>query len=319
MARNAGDDGRSGHLSHSHQHPFLVKWINPWPAGERMRKNTMNLEKVMTLLRSRGLEGIAEPCLQFRTQPIQEQELSPGSSKFGGSPELPIEVPWPTWNGWSLDFLLQLDCSEIPTHLTNDLLPKTGWLYFFYDIESHTWGYDPSDRGSWRVLFFDGDRKALVRRRHPDYANARFNSCKLTFYEGIYLNWLPIIDDPELMSSLNHLELHENLIEAMTEISGHQILGNTQGIQSSYEQMQRRCQFVSHGLYMGGSGGPAFDKAKAKKLESGIKDWRLLLELGSDENSGFIWHDFGRLYFWIREDDLRKLDFDHVWALFECG
>ena len=138
------------------------------------RKNTMNLEKVMTLLRSRGLEGIAEPCLQFRTQPIQEHELSLGSSKFGGSPELPIEVPWPTWNGWPLDFLLQLDCSEIPPHLTSDLLPKTGWLYFFYDIESHTWGYDPSDRGSWRVLFFEGDRKALVRRRHPDYANARF-------------------------------------------------------------------------------------------------------------------------------------------------
>ncbi len=84
----------------------------------------MNLEKVMTLLRSRGLEGIAEACLQFRTQPIQEHELSPGSSKFGGAPELPIEVPWPTWNGWPLDFLLQLDCSEIPPHWTNDLLPK---------------------------------------------------------------------------------------------------------------------------------------------------------------------------------------------------
>ena len=48
---------------------------------------------------------------------------------------------------------------------------------------------------------------------------------------------------------------------------------------------------------------------KAKQLESGIKDWRLLLELGSDENAGLIWTDFGKLYFWIREEDLRNSDF----------
>jgi uncharacterized protein YwqG len=272
-------------------------------------KRAPSLEKVLTILRSRGLEGIAEPCLQFRTLPMADGEPIPGSSKLGGDPELPEEYNWPIWHGKPLDFLLQLDCGEIPAHLKDALLPETGWLYFFYDIERSTWGYDPRDRGSWRALFFSGDRKALLKKRRPDSGDAKLKACRLTFYEGIYLNWWLIDDDPFR---------HEDLLHAMEEISGHQILGHTEGVQHSYEEMQRKCQFVSHGIYMGGSGGPPFDKAKAKLLEPGIEDWRLLLELGSDENSGLFWSHYGKLYFWIRDQDLRERDFDHVWGIFEC-
>jgi len=278
----------------------------------------MNTGKVMTMLRSRGLEGIAEPCLQFHALPILEDEPTFGSSKLGGHPELPIEDSWPTWHGKPLDFLLQLDCREIPPHLKAGLLPATGWIYFFYDTEGNTWGFDPGDRGSWRVLYFDGDRETLVPRRRPGSTKAKFKPCRLTFFESIYLNWRSIIDDRKLTSDLDRLYRQENLLGAMAKISGHQILGNTDDPPRSYEEMQEECQFVSHGLYMGGSGGPALDVAKAKQLESGIEDWRLLLALHSEDKAALMWTDLGTLYFWIREEDLRKLDFDNVWALFQC-
>ncbi len=279
--------------------------------------NIMSMEKVMTMLRSRGLEGIAEPCLRFRTQPIQDNDLRVGSSKLGGSPDLPTGIPWPTWYGRPLDFLLQLDLTEVPRNLAADLLPERGWLYFFYDIDSNKWGFDVSDRGSSRVLFFEGDRRILAPRRRPDSATAKFGSCQLAFFEGIHLNWRSI-GDQKLKFDLDHFGWDEKLQDAMAEIWGHQILGTTEGVQHSYEEMQRECQFVSNGIYMGGGGGPVFDKFKAKQLESGIKDWQLLLELGSDENAGLVWHDYGSLYFWIREEDLSNSDFYSVWVLFQC-
>jgi uncharacterized protein YwqG len=279
--------------------------------------NTMSTEKVMTMLRSRGLEGIAESCLRFRSYPIQEEDLRLGSSKLGGSPDLPTGIPWPTWNGRPLDFLLQLDLTEIPRNVADVLLPERGWLYFFYDIESNTWGFDVSHRGSWRVVFFAGDRETLCSRKRPDNAIANLRSCKLAFFEGIHLD-CSAIEDEKLESDLDRLCHDENLQNAMTHLSGHQILGKTEGVQHSYESMQLQCQFVSNGIYMGGGGGPVFDEFKAKQLESGISDWRLLLELGSDDNAGLDWTEWGRLYFWIREEDLLHSHFHNVWALFQC-
>ncbi len=85
-----------------------------------------------------------------------------------------------------------------------------------------------------------------------------------------------------------------------------------------YEDMQEECQLVSNGIYFGGGGGPVFDHVKAAQFAPGIKDWRFLLEVGSDDNAGLEWTGYGTLYFWIREEDLRHRDFHNVWALFQC-
>jgi uncharacterized protein YwqG len=29
--------------------------------------------------------------------------------------------------------------------------------------------------------------------------------------------------------------------------------------------------------------------------------------------------DVGKIYYWIREDDLEKHDFDRVWLVLQCG
>lgn len=260
-----------------------------------------------------------ETYLGFGTNLKSESELSIGSSKVGGNPDLPPSIQWPACNGNQLDFLLQLNLDEIPQNLQNDLLPDSGWLYFFYDQKSRVWGFDPQDKGSWRVLFFQGYKASLVRTRKPGaFGQATYSPCSVEFYEALGSDWYLARDHPEMKNHAEELSKFDNLIDLMPKVSSHKIMGDPHGIQSSAEDMRKKCQFVSHGLYMGGSGAPPFDKAKAEKLAPGAREWRLLLQLDSDSHPHMLWGDRGRQYFWIREQDLKEKNFKDVWMILEC-
>ena len=48
-------------------------------------------------------------------------------------------------------------------------------------------------------------------------------------------------------------------------------------------------------------------------------EWRLLLQVDTDEDAlGLMWGDVGRVYFWIREADLRAGRLDAVWQILQC-
>jgi uncharacterized protein YwqG len=50
-------------------------------------------------------------------------------------------------------------------------------------------------------------------------------------------------------------------------------------------------------------------------LERDAEQWRLLLQLSSDDEAGLeLGYPLGRLYVWIREGDLAQARFDDVWA-----
>ncbi len=68
--------------------------------------------------------------------------------------------------------------------------------------------------------------------------------------------------------------------------------------------------------YCGDSTG--YNDPQAKELKSGASEWRLLLQVDTDDDAGMMWGDCGRLYFWIRVDDLRRRDFDEVWTILQC-
>jgi uncharacterized protein YwqG len=48
-------------------------------------------------------------------------------------------------------------------------------------------------------------------------------------------------------------------------------------------------------------------------------DWKLLLQLDSDRDVGLLWGDAGRLFFMIREKDLKSLSFEKAWMDWQCG
>ena len=51
---------------------------------------------------------------------------------------------------------------------------------------------------------------------------------------------------------------------------------------------------------------------------AGRGDWRLLLQLDSDATANMMWGDSGRLYLWIRHEDLEVRRFDRCWVLVQC-
>jgi len=293
--------------------------MNYCDGGTEMKKESiMRMLELLKLSRIAKILGGYPTCTGFCIVPTCDDAISVGSSKIGGNPDLPPSVPWPEWKGNYLDFLMQFNLSSIPEDLRPNLLPASGRLYFFYDHESSTWGFDPKDKGSWRVLFSQEGQDALVRTQKPKGLGlGTYQTCKVEFYEAVCPHWQEVRNHPVLKNNPEAVRQFDILMEEFLTGPAHQIMGDPHAIQSSPEGMQRKCQFVSHGLYMGGSGGPPFDTAKAQELEAGAKDWRLLLQLGSDWHAGMHWGDRGRLYFWIREQDLKVKNFDDVWMILE--
>jgi uncharacterized protein YwqG len=72
-------------------------------------------------------------------------------------------------------------------------------------------------------------------------------------------------------------------------------------------------QLVSNGIDL--NTGERYFDPRATELETGAGDWRLLFQLSSDEELDLsLGYPPGRLYVWIRRDDLVEGRFDRVWA-----
>jgi uncharacterized protein YwqG len=139
----------------------------------------------------------------------------------------------------------------------------------------------------------------------------------LYFYEAVSL---PPADSLAVMAlafdedewDCYHTLLIEGL-ETYPHETRHQLLGHPDPIQGD---MQIECQLVSHGLHAG----VRFqdDATDWQDLAVGAEDWQLLLQLDSDDCSDMMWGDCGRLYFWIRHDDLVTRSFDRSWMMLQC-
>ena len=101
--------------------------------------------------------------------------------------------------------------------------------------------------------------------------------------------------------------------EEQPELS-HKLLGHSENIQGD---MELECQLVSHGLYCGNSSG--YEDPRREQLQAGAADWVLLLQIDSEEaHCGMMWGDSGRLYLWIRQQDLAAKAFERCWLVLQC-
>ena len=105
-----------------------------------------------------------------------------------------------------------------------------------------------------------------------------------------------------------------DLLDAMNvEKTNHKLLGYPNIIQG---EMQLECQLASNGIYIGDSTG--YNNPMIPSLKNGAMNWRLLLQIDSDDRTGMMWGDAGRLYFWILKQDLKNCNFDNVWMILQC-
>lgn len=239
-----------------------------------------------------------------------------GFSKIGGFPDLPEGMEWPTWRGEPLSFICQLSLAEFNAPPTLQGLAKTGYLYFFYDQEQTTWGFDPGDVGSWRVLYSEADPVPSSEEAPAGLDEEHiFAEKKVQFSRFSSLPDPQRVELPEGGDDDFFDRLSEEKHSSYGDHPHHQIGGFPDVIQS--DEMELECQLVSNGLYCGD--GTGYQDPRAKELEAGASSWRLLLQIDSDEEVGMMWGDSGLIYFWIREEDLREKKFENVWMVLQCS
>jgi uncharacterized protein YwqG len=232
------------------------------------------------------------------------------TSYLGGMPPWPADAPWPARDGAPLTFLACIDLASVQAALPVPWLPATRRLLFFYDAEKQPWGFDPKDRGSWVVtLAVDGAPLATAP------AGAELARQPLEFRRiDSYPSW----ERPQVAAlGLTDAE-SEILIDTADAAFGkaphHQMSGFPDPVQG--DEMELECQLVSNGLYCGDSSG--YMSGRAKELRNGAAEWRLLLQIDSDDALGVMWGDGGILYVWIREEDARAGRFDRAWVVLQC-
>ena len=265
------------------------------------------------------------PGIALEAHSVDDAELALGGSRLGGSPDLPPGFVWPTNQGRPLVFLAQLNLTDFRRFEAAQVLPDEGWLYFFYDAGAQPWGFDPADRAGWSVHFHpDSDAGALTRTKLPptpaDAVPPEFEQDQTTFRPSrLVPSSIDTLLDPEEVLKTIGVDA-DRVLDALDEESPeedegqHQLLGHPLVIQAD---MRLDCQLVSHGLYCGDETG--YNDPRAEHLAAGAEDWRLLLQIDTDgEGPGWMWGDCGRLYFWIREQNLASRAFDQIWVHLQC-
>ena len=249
------------------------------------------------------LEALAQPCLRVH-------KGGPGNSRLGGIPDL--ATPWPRYEGRPLGCVAQLDLEEMKAAGGPDWLPATGRLIFFYELEHGSWGIEGKDAGSAIVIYETGDQaQAIVAGDLPE--DARFPSYPVRFTAATSLPSESRLEvDWKRLTKAEHLAV-EAAVEALQPPGPvHQVGGYPQSVQG--DDMEVQCQSVTEGLYLGDRGG----SKTSERMSSSAADWRLLLQLDTDNDAGMMWGDTGVLYFWIREQDARAKDFSRVWMILQC-
>ncbi len=266
-------------------------------------------------------KGIAEYMEYFNSLRQPAIALSKSEerhfSKIGGLPNLPGALPWPQWKGNPLAFLCQLDLSAVPPESSLPELPRTGCLYFFYDQEQSTWGFDPKDKGSWQVLYAPDSARDDPERKPPE--RLKENSV----YREEFLAFSLCRTYPDWQDRrVNSLGLPDKQFEEYATLCAsvfagrpaHHLFGYPSPVQDN--DMDLECQLVSHGLYCGDGSG--YQDKRRKEWEPGRADWTLLLQLDTDDETHMMWGDGGMLYFWIRKDDLKAGRFEDCWMILQC-
>lgn len=290
---------------------------------------------------------VAKPTVLLKISGEVEQKV--GATRFGGRPDVPADFVWPTFTGKGgdrkvktrpLSFLAQFNCADLASHDTTGLLPTTGLLSFFYELEAEPWGFDPADKDGARVYWF-ADTASLSPRDLPEdlAEDCRCDALRIAISAGQSYPSDEDIDSTDFAHYLEKADSNEEkdeddwekdlddeveALEKLDEENGEydaQLLGWPNLIQGSIFE---ECALASRGNRLGSPEEyrkvPKEVMAEARKEAK--EEWMLLFQLDSFEDEegdfGIMFGDEGSLYFCIRKSDLAARRFDNTWTVMQC-
>lgn len=241
-----------------------------------------------------------------------------GFTRIGGDPIVPPGFVWPMRGDVPLGFLAQVDISEARSAWGNHLentddtlsiseLPEMGALYFFIDYENEPWGIDANEVGSFSVIHCP-DITGATPMRPPSISENKFDGLaegvmSLSRIESCLPLELWSNNWTRKMCAKEDEAFNSAMEKAFNNNPRHQLLGFPDPVQ--YPGMNEECAEMAK---------------KAFGLTSvNPNDWKLLLQIDTDDDLDLIWGDMGKVYFWIDQNDLKSHRFDRAWAILQCS
>lgn len=258
-------------------------------AENKLDKNAISrIEDILTNLKREKIS------LKFVSSPVEPLPI--GASKYGGQPDVPDGLEWPIdKDGRPLSLLLQINCTDIAALDKKNLLPKSGILYFFYQVSEQPW--DNTTNGA-HVLYFDVPIADLHKKDYPD---------NLTQEETITERALQFKVENSYPSFDDLLRLSQD----------------TQYLIDHWDEYTTAFERLADD-YLNDEAGIGFLLGYAELIQSSIVDNLennvLLLQLDSDEENddGVIFGDCGSIYYYIPKQDLIDRRFDQPTFELQC-
>ena len=254
------------------------------------------LQKYELFHKKSDILNAAKQSIKIIKNKVQEEQISLGSSKLGGLPDIPQDWEFPKYKNGYHSFLGQFNLKEIKPYDEENILPSSGILYLFYDVVEQPWGFE-GDEGCFKVLFFDGDEKELRRKEYPEETDHYF---PLPVFKVTFVNRPTLPEYPEDIEfsddeEENYSDMRQELIQPSDEEGNyepaHYMLGYPFSIQND-----------------------VFDEFDLNPEEA-----VLLLQIDSDEEDmELLWGDSGIIYFCIDKTSLLNKQFDKVQFTLQC-
>ncbi|QDY77215.1 YwqG family protein [Streptomyces qinzhouensis] len=263
--------------------------------------------------------GLLRPAVRLLTA----GDKDPVAARLGGIPALPAEWDWPVWEGHGpLSFVASVDCAALPSGVLDIEAPTDGTLLFFYfdgqfdDGRSAVLVEDPATRPGARVLHVPA-AAATVPRATP---------AGLTPFPEVSLTALPTMTAAEPWhpsvrevfapgaptGQYEHPVCGDDFGEALWDTEeeegpSHRVGGHAHSIQNPVEYEVARAAL--------GADTDGYDD----RIHADARNWVLLAQFDSDDDSDMMWGDAGILYWLIRREDLAALRFDRAEFNWQCS
>lgn len=298
---------------------------------------------------------LAQPAIRLVSTRADGTALPVGASRLGGLPDLPSGAPWPrTTDGdtrreeWErgrqvpdvpLPFLAQIDFGAVEPHDSEGLLPDSGHLWVFVDLDNAAWRlfYRPSEADALAPASPPADLPA--ESVYPVYTLTPQSEWTLPDYglHGAYGGDSPVFFDvlePDVAAvaladtrDTPEEKRYRDLCGSLSgwpadnkpgpEHSAHRMLGHADYVQNPIKLDLQLAATGRAGDYSVLSDDEDPETVAFKTEAAG---WTLLLQIDSVySDPDMTWGDGGIHYWWIKRDDLLRRDFSRVRYDFQMG
>lgn len=291
------------------------------PDSQNTKKRSSNMS-IIDYLKETGNDAEAEMLenkernsIRIKTEKGTEDDFSLGESKIGGMPHLPSGFEWPYFKNEPLVFIAQFNLSEVKEYDTENKLPDTGIMYFFYEGGIEVWGDEPTDKDGFKVIYYDGALDSLEKIKNPtrvdtrEYDDIIIKPCKLSFAAEKSYPLDQMIESDEIDYEVIDDEYYEENEEQVIN----KMFGYPDLVQGDVFYTAAEVYFKKNKITY-----PSKKEYKTA-FKKELNEWQLLFQIDSDDNADVMWGDVGRVYFMIRNSDLESQNFDDCWIEFQCS